>query len=139
MSLTSEQWATAVPCLSLPRVAPAASLARQVRSVWLLGGWQVDRRGGQPANGGVHASDLDLPATLDRPCSCLSLVHALLLPVGLGKRGVPAEEIGALVAGELMDALASGACTDEWLQDQLIIFMALAQVGCLFAASWRLC
>ena len=27
-----------------------------------------------------------------------------------------------------MVALASGACTDEWLQDQLVIFMALAQV-----------
>ena len=27
-----------------------------------------------------------------------------------------------------MDALEVGACTDEWLQDQLIIFMALAQV-----------
>ncbi|GAB4823380.1 hypothetical protein N2152v2_010426 [Parachlorella kessleri] len=46
---------------------------------------------------------------------------------GLGQRGVPAEEIGARAARELMDVIASGACTDEWLQDQLIIFMALAQ------------
>ncbi|KAL4431941.1 hypothetical protein ABPG77_000208 [Micractinium sp. CCAP 211/92] len=46
---------------------------------------------------------------------------------GLGERGVPAEAIGERAAGELMDALASGACSDEWLQDQLIIFMALAK------------
>jgi RNA 3'-terminal phosphate cyclase len=51
------------------------------------------------------------------------------LPAGLGERGVPAEAIGERAGTELMDALASGACTDEWLQDQLIIFMALAQVG----------
>ena len=42
---------------------------------------------------------------------------------------MPAEAIGERAGTELMDALASGACTDEWLQDQLIIFMALAQVG----------
>lgn len=46
---------------------------------------------------------------------------------GLGERGVPAEAIGERAATELMDALGSGACTDEWLQDQLVIFMALAQ------------
>ncbi|KAL4459062.1 hypothetical protein ABPG75_013927 [Micractinium tetrahymenae] len=46
---------------------------------------------------------------------------------GLGERGVPAEAIGERAAGELMDVLASGACADEWLQDQLIIFMALAE------------
>lgn len=44
-----------------------------------------------------------------------------------------AEDIGQRAGDELMDALEVGACTDEWLQDQLIIFMALAQVrrrGC---------
>ena len=38
------------------------------------------------------------------------------LHAGLGERGVPAEEIGARAARELMDVIASGACTDEWLQ-----------------------
>ena len=37
-----------------------------------------------------------------------------------------------------MDVLESGACTDEWLQDQLVIFMALAKVGlCSSAAGLR--
>ncbi|PRW59938.1 RNA 3 -terminal phosphate cyclase [Chlorella sorokiniana] len=46
---------------------------------------------------------------------------------GLGERGVRAEDIGQRAGDELMDALEVGACTDEWLQDQLVIFMALAQ------------
>lgn len=46
---------------------------------------------------------------------------------GLGERGVRAEDIGQRAGDELMDALEVGAYTDEWLQDQLIIFMALAQ------------
>jgi hypothetical protein len=40
----------------------------------------------------------------------------LALCAGLGERGVPAEAIGAKAASELMDVIASGACTDEWLQ-----------------------
>lgn len=36
------------------------------------------------------------------------------------------EEIGREAGSELARALASGGCVDEWLQDQLIIFMALA-------------
>lgn len=58
---------------------------------------------------------------------------------GLGERGVPAEAIGERAAGELMDALASGACSDEWLQDQLIIFMALAKVQSVCLPAPRLC
>ena len=51
------------------------------------------------------------------------------LPAGLGERGVPAETIGQRAAAELLGVLASGACTDGRLQDQLISVMALAQVG----------
>lgn len=47
---------------------------------------------------------------------------------GLGERGVPAEAIGQRAGCELMDVVASGACVDGWLQDQLVVFMALAQV-----------
>ena len=50
------------------------------------------------------------------------------LRAGLGERGVRAEDIGQRAGDEMMDALEAGACTDEWLQDQLVIFMALARV-----------
>ncbi|KXZ54935.1 hypothetical protein GPECTOR_3g105 [Gonium pectorale] len=43
-----------------------------------------------------------------------------------GERGVPAEQIGERAAEELAEALESGTCVDQWMQDQLIIWMALA-------------
>jgi hypothetical protein len=58
----------------------------------------------------------------------LILESSLLRGAGLGQRGVSAEDVGQRAAAELMDALGSGACCDEWLQDQLVVFMALAKV-----------
>ncbi|KAK2183330.1 hypothetical protein NP493_315g03064 [Ridgeia piscesae] len=51
----------------------------------------------------------------------------LLAGSALGRRGVPAEEVGASAANELLQNLSTGACADQHLQDQLVIFMALAQ------------
>lgn len=34
--------------------------------------------------------------------------------------------MGQRAADELMDVLESGACVDDWIADQLVIFMALA-------------
>ncbi|KAI3436287.1 hypothetical protein D9Q98_002340 [Chlorella vulgaris] len=56
-----------------------------------------------------------------------SSTGCLLGASGLGERGVPAEAIGQRAGCELMDVVASGACVDGWLQDQLVVFMALAQ------------
>ncbi|GLI60386.1 hypothetical protein VaNZ11_002395, partial [Volvox africanus] len=42
-----------------------------------------------------------------------------------GERGVPAEAIGERAAAELTEALTNGTCVDQWMQDQLIIWMAL--------------
>ena len=53
-------------------------------------------------------SGLGCPGQLPLPA------HAAV--AGLGERGVPAEDIGYRAASELMDVIASGACTDEWLQ-----------------------
>ncbi|KAM9326290.1 RNA 3'-terminal phosphate cyclase isoform 1-T1 [Gastrophryne carolinensis] len=44
----------------------------------------------------------------------------------LGKRGVNADRVGAEAAEILLRNLRHGGCVDEYLQDQLIIFMALA-------------
>ncbi|XP_038069258.1 RNA 3'-terminal phosphate cyclase-like [Patiria miniata] len=44
----------------------------------------------------------------------------------LGKKGVPAEQVGKEAAEMLLRNLDHGGCVDEYLQDQLIIFMALA-------------
>eukprot|EP00118_Oscarella_pearsei_P007674 m.38224 g.38224 ORF g.38224 m.38224 type:complete len:360 (+) comp32539_c0_seq5:24-1103(+) len=51
----------------------------------------------------------------------------LLAGSQLGERGVSAEEVGSKAADMLMQNLDSGGCVDEYLQDQLIVFMALAE------------
>ncbi|KAL3157661.1 hypothetical protein ABBQ32_012103 [Trebouxia sp. C0010 RCD-2024] len=51
----------------------------------------------------------------------------LLGASGIGERGVQAEQIATTAADELVQAICSGACVDQWLQDQLVVFMALGQ------------
>jgi RNA 3'-terminal phosphate cyclase (ATP) len=48
---------------------------------------------------------------------------------GFGERGVPAERVAARLADEVDAFLASGACIDEHLGDQLLLPMALAGGG----------
>ncbi|XP_070563804.1 RNA 3'-terminal phosphate cyclase-like isoform X2 [Ptychodera flava] len=50
----------------------------------------------------------------------------LLAGSALGKKGVPAQQVGQDAADMLIRNLQYGGCVDEYLQDQLIIFMALA-------------
>uniref|UniRef100_A0A383VKH4 Uncharacterized protein n=1 Tax=Tetradesmus obliquus TaxID=3088 RepID=A0A383VKH4_TETOB len=50
----------------------------------------------------------------------------LLGASALAERGMAPEAIGAAAAGKLLEALQSGAAVDDWVQDQLILFMALA-------------
>ncbi|XP_044264550.1 RNA 3'-terminal phosphate cyclase [Tribolium madens] len=45
----------------------------------------------------------------------------------LGKRGENAEETGKRAAMQLAKSIEEGACVDEHTQDQIIVFMALAQ------------
>lgn len=48
---------------------------------------------------------------------------------GIGERGVPAETVGRNAAAGLLRTFreSPSACVDMWMQDQLIIFMALAK------------
>ncbi|CAF0854679.1 unnamed protein product [Adineta ricciae] len=50
----------------------------------------------------------------------------ILAASALGKREVPAHEVGTQAAQDLLEDLSSQACVDRHLQDQLIIIMALA-------------
>ncbi|KAF9262186.1 RNA 3'-terminal phosphate cyclase [Marasmius fiardii PR-910] len=45
----------------------------------------------------------------------------------VGKKGVHAIKVGEEAAGSLIQQLDAGGCVDEWLQDQLILYMALAE------------
>uniref|UniRef100_A0A672G350 RNA 3'-terminal phosphate cyclase n=1 Tax=Salarias fasciatus TaxID=181472 RepID=A0A672G350_SALFA len=50
----------------------------------------------------------------------------LLASSALGKRGVSPEQVGVAAAEALLGNLRHGGCVDDFLQDQLVIFMALA-------------
>ncbi|GLB35179.1 putative RNA 3'-terminal phosphate cyclase (RTC), insert domain [Lyophyllum shimeji] len=45
----------------------------------------------------------------------------------VGRKGTDPHKVGEEAAEELLRGLRSGGCVDEWLQDQIIIFMALAE------------
>lgn len=49
------------------------------------------------------------------------------ITAALAERGKTSEQVGQAAAEELLEGLAHGGCVDGWLQDQLIIFMAVAQ------------
>lgn len=53
--------------------------------------------------------------------------NCILGSSSLGKRNVPPEEDGKNTAQMLIDVLKNGACIDQYCQDQMIIFMALAK------------
>jgi RNA 3'-terminal phosphate cyclase (ATP) len=44
----------------------------------------------------------------------------------VSRKGVDPRHVGIEAADELVAAVENGGCVDEWMQDQLIIFMALA-------------
>eukprot|EP00696_Hemimastix_kukwesjijk_P015536 gnl/Hemi2/3750_TR1307_c0_g2_i1.p1 gnl/Hemi2/3750_TR1307_c0_g2~~gnl/Hemi2/3750_TR1307_c0_g2_i1.p1 ORF type:complete len:448 (+),score=72.80 gnl/Hemi2/3750_TR1307_c0_g2_i1:278-1621(+) len=45
----------------------------------------------------------------------------------LGERGVPSETVGSTAATLLAQQIDEGGCVDQFVQDQLLIFMALAE------------
>uniref|UniRef100_A0A8C4QCW3 RNA 3'-terminal phosphate cyclase n=1 Tax=Eptatretus burgeri TaxID=7764 RepID=A0A8C4QCW3_EPTBU len=63
-------------------------------------------------------------------CICIYIYIYLLLPIindDFGCAGVPADKVGVQASEMLIHNLHHGGCVDDYLQDQLIIFMALAQ------------
>ena len=50
----------------------------------------------------------------------------ILAGSALGKKGVTAEAVGLEAAQQLIEELRFEACVDQFMQDQLIIFMSLA-------------
>ena len=67
----------------------------------------------------------------DSPGSCLVLAakyeNTILGSDELGKLGVPAEKIGKECVEKLLEEEKSDACLDQFLTDQILIYMALAE------------
>lgn len=51
----------------------------------------------------------------------------MLAASAVGERAVPAEEVAAKCANQLLANIDAGGCVDEYMQDQLIIYLALAK------------
>jgi RNA 3'-terminal phosphate cyclase (ATP) len=70
-------------------------------------------------------------APLGDGVSLLLMAHtstgAVLASSGVGERGLPAETLATKAAESLLANLDAGGVVDEHMQDQLIIFMALAK------------
>uniref|UniRef100_A0A6B2L7X8 RNA 3'-terminal phosphate cyclase n=1 Tax=Arcella intermedia TaxID=1963864 RepID=A0A6B2L7X8_9EUKA len=56
-----------------------------------------------------------------------SSTGCILAGSSIGEKGKKAENVGEEAANHLLKDISYGGCTDEYLQDQIIIFMALAE------------
>ena len=56
----------------------------------------------------------------------------------LGKKGIDTKDVGTEAAEELWRGLEKGGCVDEYLQDQMIIFLALADGTSRVRVGWPL-
>lgn len=60
-------------------------------------------------------------------CVARTSTGEVLAGSAIGEKGVAAEEVGRLAAQDLVNQCEAFGCVDEYLQDQLIVFMALAE------------
>src|SRR5205823_1123940 len=64
-------------------------------------------------------------------CSLLLMAHTdtgcILASSCVGERGLPAETVATRAAEQLLANVEAGGCVDEYMQDQLILFLALAK------------
>ncbi|TFY56043.1 hypothetical protein EVG20_g9088 [Dentipellis fragilis] len=87
---------------------------------------------------GVDAGSIDVKAVREKPSDCVGSGSGIVLWAetedgciiagsALGRKGVDPGCVGQDAARELASNLAHGGCVDEYMQDQMIIFLALAQ------------
>ncbi|XP_076326599.1 RNA 3'-terminal phosphate cyclase-like [Tachypleus tridentatus] len=99
--------------------AMADSASRIIRQVYPGVPFKIDRVK-EPSEVAVgNGSGIIIMAETSTGC--------LLGGSALGRKGESAEKVGEAAAKELLDDITSGGCVDHHLQDQLIIFMALAK------------
>jgi RNA 3'-phosphate cyclase len=69
---------------------------------------------------------VESPSTGTAVFACAHYAAGVLGDSSLGKRGKPAEKVGAECARALREQMNSGACLDRHMADQIIPYMALA-------------
>ncbi|KAA1470953.1 RNA 3'-terminal phosphate cyclase [Dentipellis sp. KUC8613] len=87
---------------------------------------------------GVDAEIIDVEAIREKPSDCVGSGSGIVLWAktengciiagsALGRKGVDPGRVGQDAAEELTSNFGHGGCVDEYMQDQMIIFLALAQ------------
>ncbi|CAE7438604.1 RTCA [Symbiodinium sp. CCMP2592] len=78
----------------------------------------------------VHWNSQECPSNGGDACGLVVAVETDRSVFGgdsMGRRGTSAESVGEEAVRKALDALGGGGCADEHLEDQLVVFMALAK------------
>lgn len=108
-----------VPATAAQRMADAAEA--EIRAVLGDGVDRIVKEAVHEPPEGAVADGAGILMVADTDSGCVLGASAK------GERGTSAEATGSMCAADLWSTIRSGACVDEHMQDQLVIFMALAQ------------
>jgi len=92
-----------------------SQLGLDPKMVWI----EVVKEDGKDVGNNGSGSGIVLWAVTDTGC--------VLGGSGLGSKGTDAATVGRVAAEGLIKAIKGGGCVDEYLQDQIVIFLALAK------------
>jgi len=98
---------------------------------------------------GVDPSIISIDAVRESPADAVASGSGIVLWAtttngcvfggsSLGKKGIDTKDVGTEAAEELWRGLEKGGCVDEYLQDQMIIFLALAKGTSRVRVGWPL-
>lgn len=98
---------------------------------------------------GIDPSIINIEAVRESPADALGAGSGIVLWAtttngcilggsSLGKKGIDTKDVGIEAAEELWRGLEKGGCVDEYLQDQMIIFLALAEGTSRVRVGWPL-
>lgn len=98
---------------------------------------------------GIDPSIIDIEAVRESPADAVGSGSGIVLWAtttngcvlggsSVGKKGIDTNEVGVEAAEELWRGLEKGGCVDEHLQDQMILFLALAEGTSRVRVGWPL-
>ena len=98
---------------------------------------------------GIDPSMIDIEVVRESPADAVGAGSGIVLWAtttngcvlggsSIGKKGIDTKDVGTEAAEELWRGLEKGGCVDEYLQDQMIFFLALAEGTSRVRVGWPL-
>jgi len=98
---------------------------------------------------GIDPSIINIEAVRESPADAVGAGSGIVLWAtttngcvlggsSVGKKGTDTKDVGVEAAEELWRGLEKGGCVDEYLQDQMIVFLALAEGTSRVRVGWPL-